>query len=135
MAAAVAEIIARRVHHPGAASAQLPYRALESQLGIGRRQIERRFLGAVGLRPKQYARLLRIRRAATLMRGTSSLTEIAHALGYADQAHFTRDFRAVVGMAPRRVRRRQNPLVDAFADDPMSHSFKSAERPVRKMQT
>ena len=33
------------------------------------------------------------------------LSELAHALGYFDQAHFTRDFRKLVGRAPAQYRR------------------------------
>ncbi|MFP3562466.1 AraC family transcriptional regulator, partial [Paraburkholderia sp. SIMBA_049] len=33
------------------------------------------------------------------------LAELAHALGYFDQAHFTRGFRKLVGKAPAEYRR------------------------------
>jgi AraC-like DNA-binding protein len=32
--------------------------------------------------------------------GRVNLTRLAHELGYSDQAHFTRDFKAVVGRSP-----------------------------------
>jgi AraC-like DNA-binding protein len=56
----------------------------------------------VGMSPKQYARLLRVetaRLALKRMRAPST-TYLAAELGFYDQAHFIREFSAVVGMTP-----------------------------------
>lgn len=37
-----------------------------------------------------------------LERGEGTLADLASQLGYADQAHFARDFRALVGVPPSR---------------------------------
>jgi AraC-like DNA-binding protein len=76
--------------------------ALAKELGYSERQIERRFLRETGLSPKRYSRILRLQRTLSHLdhprRG--SLTELAYALGYADQAHLNRDFKQLTGITP-----------------------------------
>lgn len=62
-----------------------------------------RFRSQVGLTPKAAARVLRFNRAMTLLNqpGHRSLSSIALACGYFDQAHFNRDFRVLAGCSPR----------------------------------
>jgi AraC family transcriptional regulator len=58
----------------------------------------------------EYQRVLRVHRAANLLRRSDvSLAEAAATLGFADQAHFTRIFGAVVGMTPGAFRRLLHP--------------------------
>jgi AraC family transcriptional regulator len=58
----------------------------------------------------EYQRALRVRRAANLLRRADiQLAEVAVSLGFADQAHFTRIFRDVVGMTPGAFRRLLHP--------------------------
>jgi AraC-like DNA-binding protein len=57
----------------------------------------------VGLSPAAMIRRRRLQEAARRVReepGTD-LASLAAELGYADHAHLTRDFRAVLGVAPR----------------------------------
>lgn len=70
--------------------------------GLSRRQLERRFASAVGIPPKVACRVARMRRSVDLMRRADAhgLSEIAMTAGYADQAHFTREFRALTGTTP-----------------------------------
>jgi AraC-like DNA-binding protein len=71
--------------------------------GLSRRQLERLFLRDVGLPPKQLARIARFQRALRILeRGAPPTrgTDAALAGGYADQAHFIRDFREFAGCAP-----------------------------------
>jgi len=80
--------------------------AIESaaaQTGVSRRHIERLFLRDVGLRAKQLARIARFQRAIRILAHEASPARgirAAHASGYADQAHFIRDFREFAGCAP-----------------------------------
>jgi AraC family transcriptional regulator len=54
----------------------------------------------------EYVRGLRIEHARrALLEGGRSLSSIAIATGFADQAHFSRRFKQVVGMPPGRYRR------------------------------
>lgn len=72
--------------------------------GYSHRGFIARFRDAVGLAPKQYSRVRRFDRALALAASTPSWTELALAAGYADQAHFVRDFRAHTGLAPTAYR-------------------------------
>ncbi|HET9482935.1 MAG TPA: AraC family transcriptional regulator, partial [Xanthomonadales bacterium] len=76
-----------------------------ARCGVTHGTLDRRFLEAVGLRPKQYGSLLRTRRAANALRtGRRSLSEIALDSGYADQSHMTREFARIVGCTPLQYR-------------------------------
>jgi AraC-like DNA-binding protein len=68
----------------------------------------RRVFGqAVGMSPARYLARLRIRMAAALLRGTDrKALDIALEVGYPTLSSFNRQFRAVMGMAPRDWRRR-----------------------------
>jgi transcriptional regulator GlxA family with amidase domain len=51
---------------------------------------------------------LRVARAVELLETTAdSITDIAYSLGYADGNYFSRQVRAVAGMAPREARLRR----------------------------
>lgn len=59
------------------------------------------FKASTGLPPHRWQMNARIAHAqALLLRGGASLTEIAAATGFADQAHLTRAFRRIVGDTP-----------------------------------
>jgi AraC-like DNA-binding protein len=78
--------------------------ALAARLGVGLRTLQRGMRDGVGVGPKQVIRRYRLLEAAgRLGRGESvDQVELALALGYADQSHFVRDFRDVVGRPPAR---------------------------------
>jgi AraC-like DNA-binding protein len=71
-------------------------------LGVDVRSLERAFRRHVGATPKWVIRRYRLHEAAERLRGPAppALAELAASLGYADQAHFARDFKQVVGRAP-----------------------------------
>jgi AraC-like DNA-binding protein len=69
------------------------------------RAFERKFLRSFHLSPQKYLRKLRIRIASNSLAYTDlSLSEVAHACGFADQSHFTREFRRQFGRTPREYR-------------------------------
>lgn len=76
--------------------------ALADALGMGTRSLERLFVVHHGMSPKRFARLVRLRHALSRIArgGPGTLADVAAACGYADQAHFTRDFRALTGRSP-----------------------------------
>lgn len=54
----------------------------------------------------QYTRTLRVRRASEMLRSSRlPLSQVALACGFADQSHFTRVFRRVIGVTPAAYRR------------------------------
>ena len=78
-------------------------------LAISERQLERRFLSAIGVTPKRWQQLNRFHAATTAM-GTSNveaLIDVAIGAGYYDQAHFNRDVRRRTGMTPTALLRRR----------------------------
>jgi AraC-like DNA-binding protein len=70
--------------------------------GIELRTLQRRFLRLVGVSPKWVIQRYRLHEAAARLTASNppTLAALAASLGYFDQAHFTRDFKAVVGAAP-----------------------------------
>ena len=77
--------------------------ALASSEGVGVRTLQRLFRSHVGASPKWALMRRRVQEAALRMeRGEAGdLAALALDLGYADQAHLTRDFKAMTGMSPR----------------------------------
>jgi AraC-like DNA-binding protein len=75
-------------------------------MDVGARRLRRRFAAAVGYGPKTFQRVLRLQRALTLAGGNArpraslSLAMIAAEAGYADQAHMSRELRALTGRSP-----------------------------------
>jgi AraC family transcriptional regulator len=64
----------------------------------------RRFKKSTGLPPHQYVIARRVERAKELLRddGDLPLAEVAAAVGFWDQGHFTRHFKRLVGVTPGR---------------------------------
>lgn len=85
---------------------------LARQVGLSRRQLERRFKQKVGLSPKRYARIQRLQQTAQRLetRGVNRLTDLAYELGFADQAHMIRDFKQLTGVTPSQYLNKQVPL-------------------------
>lgn len=85
--------------------ASLPIEQLCEPLGIGRRQLERRFQRDVGLSPAEYRQKLRLERARWLLQHTDlDVIEVALECGFQDSAHFARLVRKSLGVSPREVR-------------------------------
>jgi AraC-like DNA-binding protein len=74
--------------------------AVAAEVGWSRRHLAARFREAVGLPPKSLARLIRVEHAARRVRARDPLGDIAYEAGYADQSHFNREFRELVGCTP-----------------------------------
>ncbi|MFI9815424.1 helix-turn-helix domain-containing protein [Saccharothrix variisporea] len=70
-----------------------------ARLHVSERHLRGLFGEAVGLPPKQYARVERVRRAVA-SGGTGGWTRVAAELGYYDQSHLHAEFRATMGVAP-----------------------------------
>ncbi len=77
--------------------------AAESDLSVAR--LTRMFKRATGLPPMQWLMNQRLHHARRALASGDSLAEIAARHGFADQAHFTRRFRALFGITPGAWRR------------------------------
>ena len=75
---------------------------ITEQLGWSRRRLVEAFRSAVGFAPKTTARILRFDHTLELWKAdpTLSWAELALAGGYHDQAHFSREVRALSGQPP-----------------------------------
>ncbi|WP_075794710.1 helix-turn-helix domain-containing protein [Massilia putida] len=80
--------------------------ALAEQARMSVRSLQQLFSEYVGVSPKWVIRRFRLHEAADrLAQGDDlDLAELAQNLGYFDQAHFTSDFRRLVGKSPGRYR-------------------------------
>jgi AraC-like DNA-binding protein len=98
--AALRMVSALKRSHGGMAVAELADRH-----GMSVRQVERMFQDQVGVSPKVFGRLARLRRAMRL--GAASgldWAEVAAAAGYYDQSHMVREFQALNGTTPMQFR-------------------------------
>jgi AraC-like DNA-binding protein len=75
------------------------------EVGLSVRQLRRKFHAHVGLSPKEFARVRRLRHACILMLmgDDPRLSGVSLDGGYADQPHLTREFRGMFGSSPRLV--------------------------------
>ena len=77
--------------------------ALAAEFALSERQLRRRVEEAVGYSPRVLARVLRFQRFLRLARRSTTgrrLARLAIDAGYADQAHLTRESRALAGLPP-----------------------------------
>jgi len=80
-------------------------RHLASLSNMSLRAFERQFQAAFHLTPHKFLRKLRLRIASrALMDTDASLSDIALKCGFADQSHFSREFRRQFGRTPREYR-------------------------------
>lgn len=106
------ELMAERGREPGAGirAAETLYASL-GQIRLGRlaeevnlsaRQLERLFVSEVGVNAKTLARLIRFEEVHNRLwlDPNTSLAQLAYELGFADQAHLTREFKALSYMTP-----------------------------------
>lgn len=71
-------------------------------VGLSPSRFQHLFTAEVGVPFRRYRRWQRLRSAIRVAAAGASLTEAAYAAGFADQAHFTRAFRATFGAPPSR---------------------------------
>lgn len=96
-------LAARAVSSLYANSEDVRIERLAADMGVGRRQLERRFLALTGQTPAQVRRISRFQKTvkALMLDHRLSCVEAALAHGYYDQAHFQHDFKALAGTSPQ----------------------------------
>jgi len=77
---------------------------LESITGLTRYDLARQFRVLLGTSPYRYLLMRRLEFARERMHADRPLVEVACDAGFADQAHFTRAFKAAFGLTPARYR-------------------------------
>lgn len=95
------ERIIRAVSLIVAANGNIKMADIAGKVHLSERQLQRIFREKVGLTPKEFARIRRIRTSLIKMvLENRDLQEVIHNAGYFDQAHFIRDFGAIAGTNP-----------------------------------
>src|SRR5260370_40393552 len=100
----------------GALAGGVPVTEVSRDLGLLPRTLRRRFTAQVGLTPKRFARVQRMRRLVRDLDGQAQAdwAAVAAEHGYADQPHLADEFRELGGVTPNEYLRsrvaRPNPL-------------------------
>lgn len=70
---------------------------------VGRRRLEQLFKEGIGVSPKNFARIVRMRHVCQemLLRTPQRLTQLAFDCGFFDQSHFIREFKRFTDQTPR----------------------------------
>lgn len=99
------------VRAAAAVNGPLSAQALATQVGIEERSLQRLFSSYVGVSPKWVIQRFRLQEATWRLGavGPVDLAALAGELGFFDQAHFTRNFTALVGMSPLAYWKTQRP--------------------------
>ena len=81
--------------------------SVASQIGLDRRKFVPAFRSLVGIAPKHYEMLGRLERANVVLRSgvDTPLATIAADVGFADQAHMSRDLRRLTDHTPSQIQR------------------------------
>lgn len=96
---------------------QLSVEELAAVLGYSSRYLHTRFKKLMGMPPKKFIKLVRFNHALKHiyeMTGDTSLSYIAHEVGYHDQSHFIRDFKQICGKTPKELAGNTDSLANKF---------------------
>ncbi len=76
--------------------------SLSKEVCISLRQLEREFKSMLGISPKTYMRMARLNLVHQIIsqQPNVSLAQLSYLCGYADQAHFAKDFKKLTGELP-----------------------------------
>jgi len=96
-----------------------PVGEVASTLGVDRRRLGGEFRQSVGYGLKYFSRISRFEHTIAVLRQPDApgLATIAAELGYADQAHLTREFKAFSGLTPSTLHRRSGPAPNHVTDE------------------
>lgn len=83
----------------------IDFSELNERVGMSRFHFIRVFHRATGLTPSAFLRQLRLSRARDLIAGGGELADVAADVGFADQAHMTREFKKTYGFTPGQLMR------------------------------
>jgi AraC-like DNA-binding protein len=93
---------------------QVSLRELARLTGLSPYHLNRSFCRKIGMPPHAYQLQMRIARAKSALRGGSSIAGVALATGFADQSHFTRQFKRLVGITPAKYAGESKKVQDAI---------------------
>lgn len=81
------------------------FTSIDMDLPLSHRQIERLFKRWLDISPKQFQRILRVKKTIHHLQThkSVSLVDIAQLFGFSDQAHMTREFRTLANITPGKL--------------------------------
>ncbi|MER7249660.1 AraC family transcriptional regulator [Kribbella sp. NPDC000426] len=95
----VSQAVAELAEGPGGMATPRRVDETAAALGVSDRYLRRVFREAVGVSPKHFARITRVRNVIGQSRG--SWADVAAYSGYTDQSHLIADFRSLMGVTPK----------------------------------
>ena len=92
---------------------------LQQNHRIQARRLQRVFLEEIGVTAKVYCRIARFNHAKSTIENDPEidLRKLAYECGYADQAHFTRNFREMFGITPANFKARMKGAAKLFREE------------------
>ena len=93
-------LIITALHKIHAAKGILRIKELANSLYISQDAFEKRFRRVVGISPKQFCYIVRMKASVNDGLKVNLLSELAFNAGYFDQAHFNKDFKLFTGQTP-----------------------------------
>ncbi len=83
---------------------------LARRVGINRFSLVRKFTRQVGISPMKYFSRLKLECAAMLLKESGmNIGKVAERLGFSDQYHFSKRFKAAYSMSPSQYRKKEHP--------------------------
>lgn len=76
---------------------------LSKHIPLSQRQLERQFRKRMGMTPKEFLRILRVKKTITFLKHNpdAGLVDLAINNGFTDQAHMTREFKQIAKITPK----------------------------------
>lgn len=89
---------------------------IAKEVGISQRQLERHFLQKVGVSPKFFSRIIRLKNVLSALQSqqNQNLSDLALSFGYYDHAHFTHEFKEFAGKSPGEFLKTENRMSELF---------------------
>lgn len=106
--------LAHSLHRIRTTSGRVRVAELAGEVGWSRRHFGAEFRAEVGLTPKEVIRVARFERSRTGLAQGVPAADVAAVCGYADQAHLSREWRALAGCTPREWQRAELPFLQDF---------------------
>lgn len=94
----------------------ISFAALQKQVQITERTLERRFKQSIGVSAKFFSRICRFQESLTQLRKNNyqKLSDIAYENGYSDQSHFIRTFKEFAGVSPFDYKKQLDEVAENF---------------------
>ena len=91
---------------------------LAADTGVSRAQLHRKMKEITGVSPSDFIRNIRLEEAARLIReNKTNLSQVAYAVGFTNQSHFSTIFKRQYGMPPSEYASRNNETNDVKHDE------------------